>query len=65
MKKTLSIIAALFSVMAAMAQSYIPTDDNLAAREEFRNAKLGIFLHWGIWKSHAHLTPEGKVVLTP
>ncbi len=53
MKKTLSIIAALFSVMAAMAQSYIPTSDNLAAREEFRNAKLGIFLHWGIYSTFA------------
>ena len=53
MKKTLSIIAALFSVMAAMAQTYIPTNDNLAAREEFRNAKLGIFLHWGIYSTFA------------
>lgn len=53
MKKTLSIIAALFSVMAAMAQTYIPTNDNLDAREEFRNAKLGIFLHWGIYSTFA------------
>ncbi len=53
MKKTLSIIVALFSVIATMAQTYIPTKENLSAREEFRNAKLGIFLHWGIYSTFA------------
>lgn len=28
---------------------YVPSPENLAAREQFRNAGLGIFLHWGIY----------------
>lgn len=28
---------------------YVPAPENLAAREQFRNAGLGIFLHWGIY----------------
>ena len=30
-----------------MAQTYTPTNDNLAARQEFRNDKFGLFIHWG------------------
>ena len=29
--------------------NYTPTAENLAARERFRDAGLGIFLHWGIY----------------
>lgn len=29
--------------------TYIPTAENLAAREKFRDAGLGIFIHWGIY----------------
>lgn len=29
--------------------NYIPTSDNLAAREEFSNARFGIFIHWGLY----------------
>lgn len=28
---------------------YIPSDENLAAREEFRDSGFGIFIHWGIY----------------
>lgn len=28
---------------------YVPTAENLAAREEFRDAAFGIFIHWGIY----------------
>lgn len=31
------------------AQEYIPSPENIAAREEFSKARLGIFLHWGIY----------------
>ena len=30
-----------------MAQTYTPTPANLAARQEFRNDKFGLFIHWG------------------
>ncbi|MCM1028508.1 MAG: alpha-L-fucosidase [Alloprevotella sp.] len=29
--------------------AYTPSTENLAAREQFRNAGLGIFIHWGIY----------------
>ncbi len=29
--------------------TYVPTQENLTAREEFRDNKLGIFLHWGVY----------------
>lgn len=28
---------------------YTPTAENLAAREEFQDMKLGIFIHWGVY----------------
>lgn len=28
---------------------YLPTEENLQAREQFRQAKLGIFIHWGLY----------------
>ena len=31
------------------AQTYQPTAENLKARQEFRDNKFGIFLHWGLY----------------
>ena len=31
------------------AQDYVPAPENLEAREEFRDDKFGIFIHWGIY----------------
>ena len=31
------------------AQGYQPTEENLKARQEFRDKKFGIFLHWGLY----------------
>ena len=31
------------------AQSYTPTEENLKSRQEFRDARFGIFLHWGLY----------------
>ena len=45
MRKTLTTIALALIALTAMAQGYVPTQENLAEREDFRNAKLGIFLH--------------------
>ena len=33
----------------AKAQSYQPTEENLKSRQEFRDAKFGVFLHWGLY----------------
>ena len=53
MRKTLTTIALALIALTAMAQGYVPTQENLAEREDFRNAKLGIFLHWGIYSMFA------------
>lgn len=34
-------------VMTAQGQTYIPTVENLTARKEFQDMKLGMFIHWG------------------
>jgi alpha-L-fucosidase len=35
---------------AALAQSdYRPTPENLRARQEFQDAKFGMFIHWGVY----------------
>ena len=35
------------------AQSYVPSYDNLKARDEFQDDKFGVFLHWGIYSMTA------------
>lgn len=53
MKKTLSALAlaVAFSVFPSVSASaaYEPSAENLKARQEFRDAKFGIFLHWGLY----------------
>ena len=35
--------------LGARPQNYQPTEENLKSRQEFRDAKFGIFLHWGLY----------------
>lgn len=53
MKKTLLVIIAsilLLSLSQVQAQSdYIPSKENLEAREWFQDAKFGLFVHWGVY----------------
>ncbi len=35
--------------LGTRAQGYQPTEENLKSRQEFRDAKFGIFLHWGLY----------------
>ena len=44
-------MALVASVLCATAQqsSYTPTEENLRAREEFQDNKLGVFIHWGVY----------------
>lgn len=53
MKKALCTVALALATLAGSAQSYTPAPENLVARENFRKAKLGIFLHWGIYSTFA------------
>lgn len=50
MKSVLSgIIAIILSGVCAFAQESTPLSDSLAAsREEFRESRFGIFIHWGV-----------------
>jgi alpha-L-fucosidase len=48
-----SLLAAVMvspSLFAAAAQAnYQPTPENLQARQEFQDAKFGMFIHWGVY----------------
>lgn len=40
----------IFSSFNVLAQdNYVPTPENLKAREWFQNAKFGMFIHWGVY----------------
>lgn len=45
----LSFLLVLLFVTSAKSQTYRPTQENLKSRQEFRDAKFGIFLHWGLY----------------
>ena len=49
--KRLFAIAALMALLAgsAAAQDYVPSAENIAAREQFSHDRFGIFIHWGIY----------------
>ena len=51
MKKTLLTMMTLlaFSAAAFAQPGYVPAPENLAAREKFKDARFGIFIHWGIY----------------
>lgn len=49
MKKVLTAIAFALLMLSAQAQSYIPTEECLKARQEFNEERFGIFIHWGIY----------------
>lgn len=47
MKRFAHLCLCLFFSAIVLAQPYTPTKENLDAREWFRNAKFGLFIHWG------------------
>lgn len=57
MKYLLSVLLFLSSVSLLRAQpvteAYQPTASNLAARQDFSDARFGIFLHWGLYSLFA------------
>ena len=47
---SLALLSLFLSSVTASAQStYQPSPENLKAREEFRDAKFGMFIHWGVY----------------
>lgn len=38
-----------YAFVGARPQGYQPTEENVKSRQEFRDAKFGIFLHWGLY----------------
>ena len=46
-------IVAMISVVSLTAQKYEPTPEILKAREEFSDARFGVFIHWGIYSMFA------------
>lgn len=53
MKKFLITLIVSLLTLSSNAQEYIPTDENLRSRQEFADAGLGIFLHWGLYSMMA------------
>jgi len=51
--KGLLVAVATLTALVAGAQNYVPSKDNLLAREEFSRERFGIFLHWGIYATFA------------
>jgi len=43
------IFALLFAGNAAAQSTYTPSPENLKARQEFQDAKFGMFIHWGVY----------------
>ena len=55
-KRTMAAATLLLTMVSgtAMAQPMVVPDDNTRQlREEFRNRKFGIFIHWGIYSMMA------------
>jgi alpha-L-fucosidase len=54
MKKTTAICVLLALPFLVKAQKdYVPSPENLKAREWFQNAKYGMFIHWGVYSTMA------------
>lgn len=55
MKQIISslLFCLLFYFSAVAQQKYTPTSENTKAREEFRDNKFGIFIHWGVYSMMA------------
>ena len=54
-KSILTLVSALLSLSCLAQQQvcYVPTAENLKARQEFADSKLGVFIHWGIYSMFA------------
>ena len=49
----MSAVMLTLSVVASAQADYVPSKENLEARERFEDHRFGIFLHWGIYSMFA------------
>ena len=49
MKKYFLIALLCMSQMGLAQKDYVPSEENLKAREWFENARFGLFVHWGVY----------------
>ncbi len=49
MKKWFIIIICLTAIISNAQEGYFPTKENLEARKWFKEAKFGLFIHWGVY----------------
>lgn len=49
MKKVITAALMLCCCFTVCGQAYVPTAENLAARQRFEESRFGIFLHWGLY----------------
>ena len=51
---TISLTLALAAAVSASAQEgYVPSQENIKAREDFEDMRFGVFIHWGIYSMYA------------
>ena len=51
---TISLTLALAAAVSASAQEgYVPSQENIRAREDFEDMRFGVFIHWGIYSMYA------------
>lgn len=52
----MALLALLFWLVpkGVMAQDYVPSEENLQSRKEFKDMRFGIFIHWGIYSMLAN-----------
>ena len=43
------VFLCLVTSLCFCQKNYIPSKDNIQAREWFQDAKFGLFIHWGIY----------------
>src|SRR4051794_38945373 len=43
------LVASSFASDARAQEGYVPAKENLEAREWFKNARFGMFIHWGVY----------------
>ena len=53
MKRAILSILTIVVVATSTSAQYVPTDENLRAREEFADSRFGVFIHWGIYSMFA------------
>lgn len=46
-----TIFLSLLLILTSLTgrSEYMPTEENLKARKEFRDSGFGIFIHWGVY----------------